>query len=287
MVASLRFRVPAFMAWGDPSAARWARGSGGLGACPWTPVLRSTRSRGKLPWRRAAVIFLRIMRRFGCGLAAKPGIRAWPRARQLTLNMEHSMRAVMRTIALVLLFVGLASGPLAAQANPPPPAFPRAPAAPRAIRNPQSEHYSSNEVIDAGHRFFGTVSRGLAQIVEKAGSQWGLPNGYVLGQEAGGAVVAGLRYGEGSSTPRMPATFGCIWQGPSLGFDFGGEGARTMMLVYNLPATDAIYQRFAGIDGSAYFVGGLGMTASDVQQYRRRADPHPASDCALAPMSAI
>src|SRR6202048_1047563 len=30
--------------------------------------------------------------------------------------------------------------------------------------------------------------------------------------------------------------------------------------VYDLPATDAIYQRFVGIDGSAYFVGGLGMT---------------------------
>src|SRR5262249_16851794 len=50
------------------------------------------------------------------------------------------------------------------------------------------------------------------------------------------------------------------WQGPSLGFDAGGEGARTMMLVYNLPRTDAVYQRFGGIDGSAYFVGGLGMT---------------------------
>jgi hypothetical protein len=51
------------------------------------------------------------------------------------------------------------------------------------------------------------------------------------------------------------------WQGPSLGFDFGGDGARTMMLVYDLPATDAIYQRFVGVEGSAYFVGGLGMTA--------------------------
>ena len=40
-----------------------------------------------------------------------------------------------------------------------------------------------------------------------------------------------------------------------LGFDFGDDGARTMMLVYGLPATEAIYQRFIGIDGSAYFVG--------------------------------
>ena len=97
--------------------------------------------------------------------------------------------------------------------------------------------------------------------MEKAGSQWGLPNGYVLGQEAGGAVVAGLRYGEGTLYTKNAGDLRVYWQGPSVGFDFGGEGARTMMLIYSLPATEAIYQRFAGLDGSAYFVGGLGMTA--------------------------
>jgi hypothetical protein len=121
--------------------------------------------------------------------------------------------------------------------------------------------YSSNEILDAGHRFFGGVSRGLAQVVEKAFSQWGLPNGYILGQEAGGAFVAGLRYGEGVLYTKNAGDLRVYWQGPSLGFDLGGEGARTMMLVYSLPATEAIYQRFAGIDGSAYFVGGFGMTA--------------------------
>jgi hypothetical protein len=183
--------------------------------------------------------------------------------------MEHAMRGVTRTIALVVLLIGLGSGPVAAQANPPPPSEPPpasyppppggSPPPPSAA--PQSQHYSSNEIIDAGHRFFGTVSRGLAQIVEKAGSQWGLPNGYVLGQEAGGAVVAGLRYGEGILYTKNAGDLRVFWQGPSVGWDFGGEGARTMMLVYSLPATNAIYQRFAGIDGSAYFVGGLGMTA--------------------------
>jgi hypothetical protein len=179
--------------------------------------------------------------------------------------MEHSMRTVMRSIALVFLLIGLGSGPLAAQANPPPPAgYPPPPAnapPPPAAAAPQSQHYSSNEIVDAGHQFFGSVSRGLAQIVEKAGSQWGLPNGYVLGQEAGGAVVAGLRDGEGSLYTKNAGDLRVFWQGPSVGWDFGGEGARTMMLVYSLPATGAIYQRFAGIDGSAYFVGGLGMTA--------------------------
>ncbi len=192
------------------------------------------------------------------------------------------MRALTRTVALTLILLGLASATLLAQANPPPPTNPPAaqppgpqyqppgpqsppPQAPQAqspqTPQPQGPQYSSNEIVDAGHRFFGTISRGLAQIVEKAASQFGLPNGYVLGQEAGGAVVAGLRYGEGILYTKNAGDLRVFWQGPSVGFDFGGEGARTMMLIYNLPATDAIYQRFAGIDGSAYFVGGLGMTA--------------------------
>src|SRR5215510_3835469 len=179
--------------------------------------------------------------------------------------MEDSMRAMMRIFALVVVLLGLASAPLVAQTNPPPPSNPPVaqPTGPQyqGPPPPQGPQYSSNEIVDAGHRFFGTISRELAQIVEKAGSQFGLPNGYVLGQEGGGAVVAGLRYGEGILYTKNAGDLRVFWQGPSLGYDFGVDGARTMMLVYNLPATDAIYQRFAGIEGSAYLVGGLGMTA--------------------------
>ena len=101
----------------------------------------------------------------------------------------------------------------------------------------------------------------LASIIERAVSQWGLPNGYVLGEEGTGAFVAGLRYGEGTLYTKNAGDLRVYWQGPSVGFDWGGDGARTMTLVYNLPATNAIYQRFVGIDGSAYIVGGFGMTA--------------------------
>ena len=51
-----------------------------------------------------------------------------------------------------------------------------------------------------------------------------------------------------------------------MGFDWGADGDRTMMLVYNLPALAAIYRRFGGIDGSAYFVGGFGLTALNAEQ---------------------
>jgi hypothetical protein len=121
--------------------------------------------------------------------------------------------------------------------------------------------FTGDELIHAGHHFFGTLSRGLAQVVEEATRRWGRPNGYILGQEAGGAFIGGLRYGEGYMYTRNAGDLKVFWQGPSLGFDAGADGDRTMMLVYGLPAVRAVFQRFAGIEGSAYVVGGFGMTA--------------------------
>jgi len=144
------------------------------------------------------------------------------------------------------------------QAPPPPPQGYQYPA-PQRQEGPTN--YGPDELVGAGHKFFGNVSRGLASIIERAVSQWGLPNGYVLGEEASGAFVAGLRYGEGTLYTKNAGDLRVYWQGPSVGFDAGGDGARTMTLVYNLPSTQAIYQRFVGVDGSAYIVGGFGMTA--------------------------
>jgi len=169
--------------------------------------------------------------------------------------------AALATVSVLEAFsVLLVSGLVAAQPVPPqPPPTVAAPAPP-----PQpapANQFSSNELVDAGHRFFGGVSRGLATIVEKAVSQWGLPNGYILGEEASGAFVGGLRYGDGTLYTKNAGDLRVFWQGPSIGFDAGADGARTMMLVYNLPRTDAIFERFGGINGSAYFIGGFGMTA--------------------------
>ena len=155
------------------------------------------------------------------------------------------MRAARLTAALVLtLLAGLFTAPVRAQAAP-----------------ENHTTFSSVELIDNGHRFFGTVSRGLALTVQEAVNRWGQPNGYILGQEAAGAFVGGLRYGEGVLYTRNAGQRRIFWQGPSIGFDFGGEGSRTMMLVYNMSSVNALYQRFGGIDGSAYLVGGFGMTA--------------------------
>jgi hypothetical protein len=163
------------------------------------------------------------------------------------------MRAFIGILGIVAMLAGPA--PALAQDQPPPPG----PGGPPPPPSPGST-YSAYEIVDAGHHFFGTVSRDLAMIVQHAASQWGLPNGYILGQEGGGAFIGGLRYGEGTLFTKNAGDLRVFWQGPSLGWDVGGDGARAMMLVYNLPATEAVYQRFGGLEGSAYVVGGLGMT---------------------------
>ncbi len=127
--------------------------------------------------------------------------------------------------------------------------------------NPDPSSFQPGELVESGHQFFGSASRGLALAVQEATRRWGEPNGYILGQEASGAFFGGLRYGEGRLFTRNAGARPVFWQGPSFGFDMGGEGARTMMLVYNMPFTDAIFKRFAGVDGSAYLIGGFGMTA--------------------------
>jgi hypothetical protein len=185
------------------------------------------------------------------------------------LRPEMSMNFSARLAVTAVLFAGAMAIPAKAQTTPPPAAPPAAvsPAPPPTATPyprpvpPRDDQFSAEELIAAGSRFFGGVSRGLAMIVQRAGSQWGQPNGYILGEEAGGAFVGGLRYGDGTLYTKNAGDRRVFWQGPTIGFDAGADGARTMMLVYNLPRTEAIFDRFGGIDGSAYFVGGLGMTA--------------------------
>lgn len=124
-----------------------------------------------------------------------------------------------------------------------------------------SDNYTADELVATGGEFFGSVAQGLASLVERAVSQFGLPNGYILGEEAGGALFAGLKYGEGMMYTRNRGDHAMFWQGPSIGFDVGGDGSKVMMLVYNLQSVEEIYGRYPGVDGSAYVVAGLGMTA--------------------------
>lgn len=120
--------------------------------------------------------------------------------------------------------------------------------------------FSAEEIKEAGHRFFGRVSVDLAKVIEYAFQRAGRPNGYILGEEAGGAFIAGLRYGEGTLYTKDAGNHGVYWQGPSLGYDFGAEGSKTMVLVYDLRSPGEIFNTYAGVDGSAYLIGGVGIT---------------------------
>ena len=124
-----------------------------------------------------------------------------------------------------------------------------------------SQHYTAQEIVDAGHNFFGKTSGALASAIERAFAERGMPNGYILGEEAGGAFIGGLRYGEGILYTKNAGDHKVYWQGPSIGWDYGVDGNRTMMLVYNLPDVPTLYRRYFGVSGSAYLVGGVGVTA--------------------------
>jgi hypothetical protein len=121
--------------------------------------------------------------------------------------------------------------------------------------------YTQNEIVNRAANFFGSTTEGLARAVERVFSEKGSPNAYITGVEGGGALVVGLRYGDGdlfmkTSGDRPVKVF---WQGPSVGFDVGGNASKVFVLIYNLPNTEAIYQRFPGVEGSAYVIAGVGV----------------------------
>lgn len=120
--------------------------------------------------------------------------------------------------------------------------------------------YTIDEIREITRGFFGTISTSLASVIEYAFSKSGRPTAYVLGKEGGGAFLAGVRYGSGKLYMRSGGKQKIYWHGPSLGTDFGAAGSRTMFLIYRLNGPADLYRQFTGVDGSAYFVGGVGIT---------------------------
>lgn len=123
-----------------------------------------------------------------------------------------------------------------------------------------SQAFTAQEIVDSGHQFFGATSGGLGSLIETIFAAYGMPNGYILGEEGSGALVGGLTYGEGTLYTKNVGDHRVYWQGPSLGWDFGGQGSRSMILVYNLDSIGSLYRRYAGVAGSAYVIAGLGFT---------------------------
>lgn len=147
------------------------------------------------------------------------------------------------------------------------PALPAEPAAqPRhsAGVSPAGQTYKQDDLIGAAEGVFGKGAEGLARMIQDLLKKQGEPNGYIVGREAGGAFVVGLRYGSGTLFHKTEGQRPVYWTGPSVGFDAGANAANTFVLVYNLHDTAKLYRRFLAGEGQAYVIGGL--TASYLRQ---------------------
>jgi hypothetical protein len=119
--------------------------------------------------------------------------------------------------------------------------------------------YSDDEVVKAANDFFKNGAEDLGRVLGKVLKEKGQPVAFIRGEEGGGAIGVGLRYGHGELVYKGTGGRKVYWQGPSLGFDLGANAVKVFALVYNLPSTEQLYQRFPGVEGSLYFVGGFGV----------------------------
>ena len=165
----------------------------------------------------------------------------FPRARRHALNAA---------LGAVLALAGMISTPALAdethQEAPP-------------VRSNSNDTYSEKEMVAEAGSVFGGAAQGMADAVHSVFKKYGEPNGFIKGEEASGAIVVGLRYGSGTLHMKSGGTAKVFWQGPSAGWDFGGNAVKVFTLVYNLPNKQTIYQRFPGVEGSAYLIGGIGV----------------------------
>jgi hypothetical protein len=148
----------------------------------------------------------------------------------------------------------LAQPPAPPAAGPPPPGH-----EPVYPTEAKAETYSRGELVNKVSDFFGVGAEAAGSVIAKVFKDNGNPTGYIAGEEGSAAITIGLRYGKGLlyMKNREPETV--FWQGPSIGWDLGGNASRVFTLCYGLNEPRDIYQRFPGVDGSAYLIGGMGV----------------------------
>jgi hypothetical protein len=183
-------------------------------------------------------------------------------------------RRLLVRSAVALIGAGLTAPIARAQDEPPPQGAQAMPPPGPSYPDNRAPTYTQNELVNSVSDFFGVTAESAGAIIERVFHDNGQPTGYIAGQEASGAFAFGLRYGKGLLYMKERPRQEVYWQGPSIGFDAGGNASRVFTLCYNLQFPDMIYRRFPGIDGSAYFIGGLGVN------YQR------AEDITLAPIRA-
>jgi hypothetical protein len=128
-----------------------------------------------------------------------------------------------------------------------------------ADRQVAHDAYSDDEVAKAASDFFSSGAKELSDVLAKVLKEKGRPVAIIRGEEAGGAIGVGLRYGHGELVYKGTPARKVFWQGPSIGFDVGANAVKTFILVYGLPNTESLFMRFPGVEGSLYFLGGFGV----------------------------
>lgn len=121
------------------------------------------------------------------------------------------------------------------------------------------EDFSQNGLVIATGKHLGATAESMAEIIDTIFNRYGAPAAVIQGEEAAAAVVVGFRYGRGGLTMSDGTKREVYWRGPSVGIDTGGNAAKTFILVYGLDAADDIHRRFSGIEGTAFYVGGVAI----------------------------
>jgi hypothetical protein len=125
--------------------------------------------------------------------------------------------------------------------------------------------YKKETILDEAEDAFGQFSAELAEVIDGVFNRQGRPQAFIAGEEVGGAVGVGLTYGKGMLYRPNEQPIEVYWQGPSLGFDLGGDASKVFVPVYDLGATENLFRRYPGGGGNIYFVGGVGGEAMTQQ----------------------
>lgn len=165
------------------------------------------------------------------------------------------MHLTIRIVAIALAACGLTVGCASSTQNNPPAGSAQAP---RASQDP-ARTYDQDTVIREATGVFGAGAEGVAKVVERVFQDLGRPNAYIVGREVGGAIIAGLRYGDGTLYHKVEGERIVNWTGPSIGPDVGGDASKSFTLVYNLNDSEEIFQRFPAVEGKVYFIGGFSV----------------------------
>ena len=153
------------------------------------------------------------------------------------------MPQMEKLVKIIALFLGLSLLPLAASAQD--------------ADNTQIEDFSESALVVASAKFLGATAESMAEILDNIFSRYGEPTAVIRGEEVGAAIVFGLRYGRGEVLFKNGETHPIFWRGPSAGIDTGGNASKSFTLVYGTDNVDDLYKRIGGVDGSAFYIGGV------------------------------